>query len=290
MTAPVLIDYSYQFGATGIVIGGAAFADGTIIDVTGVTGLDQAPIRTSEATYEGRDGGILNAVHEDMRKVIVTGIIYGGTSPIQTLLEALKANYAPSAVAQPFYIQPGSITQRQVYAKSLGFNYPWSTDLRTNKVTFTITLQAEDPTIYGTTLYDTPGALQGVAPGHAYNYGYNYNYGSSVFIGQTYLVNNGTKPVGFYAIIRNPSAQVVNPRILSDTMSTQVTTSISAGSNDILIFDFYNESLLLNGSNRHASIGNEGWFLLQPGINSIRFQADSTAQVNVDYQFYDGYR
>lgn len=290
MTAPVLIDYSYQFGATGYVIGGSAFADGTLIDVTNVSGLDQAPIRTSTATYEGRDGGILNAIHEDMRKVIVSGTIYGGSNPIQILLEALKANYAPSPLAQPFYIQPGGITQRQVYAKSLGFNYSWTTALRTNQTPFTITLQAEDPTIYGTTLYDVPGALQGAAPGYVYNNNYNYSYGSGVFIGQTYLVNNGTKPCGFYAIIRNPTAQVTNPRILSDTMSTKVTTNISAGSNDVLTFDFYNEALILNNAGRHAAVINEGWFQLQPGVNSVRFQADSTAQVNVDYQFYDGYR
>jgi hypothetical protein len=290
LTAPVLIDYSFQFGATGYVIGGAPFADGTLIDVTSVTGLDQAPIRTSTATYEGRDGGILNATHEDMRVVIISGIIYGGSSPVQTLLEALKANYAPSSLAQPFYIQPGGITQRQIYAKSLGFKYPWDAGIRTNKVPFTITLQAEDPTIYGTSLYDVAGALQGAAPGYGFNYNYPYSYGTSTFIGQTYLVNNGTKPCGFYAIIRNPTSQIVNPRILSDTVSAQVTTTISAGSNDVLIFDFYRESLLLNNANRHTAIVNEGWFLLQPGINSVRFQADSTAQVNVDYQFYDGYR
>lgn len=291
MSAPILSDFSLQYGATGIVLNGAPLSDGTIIDVTDIGGLDSAPVRVISSPFEGRDGGVINAVFEDMRTIPITCMIYAGSTPINQTLEALKANFAPSDVAQPLYFQPGGITQRQLFAKSLGVKYNWTQAMRTGQTPAVITLQTEDPTIYGTSAYSVLASLVGstAMPGYKFNRLWSYTFGGAVKIGQQFLTNAGTKETGFLATITGFA--VTNPRIIGDTVGgATVRLNLTAGSSDTLVFDFYNQAVILNGSTRHAAVTQEGWFKLQPGVNSVRLQSDSTTAASIVYSYFDAYR
>lgn len=291
MTAPVLDAYALQYGITGILLNGAPLPDGTTIDITDISGLDSAPAKSSSATYEGRDGGILHAVNEDMRQIVITGTIYAGSNSIFVTLEALKDNFALTDTAKPLYLQPYGVSPRMVNCKSLGVKYSWTTAMRTGNTPIVITLQAEDPTIYGVSQYNVQGYLitPAATPGYTFSHPWPYSFGGGNPVGQTLLTNAGTKPTGFYATLQNQS--VTNPRIISDTAGGLfVSTSLTVGSSDVLVFDFYNQTLLLNGQSRHASVQNEGWFQLLKGSNSIRFQADSSTPALINYTYYDAYR
>lgn len=289
MTAPVLDAYSCQYGVTGLLLNGVAFPDGTIIDITNIDGLDSAPAKSSTASYEGRDGGILNAVNEDMRTIVITGMVYAGTNSVFVTLEALKDNFALSDTAQPLYLQPYGVSPRMVNCKSLGVKYSWSTAMRTGTTPIVITLQAEDPSIYGTNQYMVQGNLITAAVGYSWSRPWSYSFGGGNPVGLTLLTNAGTKPTGFYATIQNQA--VTNPRLISDTAGELfVSTNITIGTTDRLVFDFYTQSLFLNGQSRHAAVVNEGWFSLAKGQNSIRFQADSSIAATINYTYYDAYR
>lgn len=291
MTAPVLDDYALQFDFTGLLMNGDPLPDGTIIDVTQIDGLDSAPAKQSTASYEGRDGGILNAFNEDMRKPVISGTIYAGSNPIFQTLDILKQNFEIGTDPKPLFFQQEGTDLRQVFCKSLGFNYSWTAAMRTGTTPFTITLQAEDPTIYGTAQRTFTGALQtpSTTPGYQWSRAWSYSWGGGNPIGLTLLPNLGTKYVGFTATLQNQAC--TNPRIICDTQpGKQVTTDLTVGSADIVVFDFFTQSLYLNGQSRHGAIDIENWFKLQRGLNSVRFMADSVSSAQVTYSYYDGYR
>lgn len=291
MTAPTLLDYSFQYGVNGIVLNGAPFTDGTIIDIENVQGLDSAPAKEQDSSLDGRDGGIVYAEYEDVRPISLTGTVYGGSIPIMTTLEALKANFALSKTAQPLFIQPGSISARLVNCKALGCKYDWTTALQYNVAPIVFNLKAEDPTIYGTSVYSILGNLipAGSTPGYTFPRTFSYTFGGGgISTNAVTLINNGTKSVGFTATITQQAC--VNPRLISDTVGKSVTTSLTVGSSDTAVFNFFTEKLSLNGSPRGSAVVNEGWFKLRPGSNSLRFQADSTTPATITFSFSDGYR
>lgn len=291
MTSPVLDDYAFQYGNSQVIINGLPSPDGSIIDITDVEGLDSAPNKTSTASYEGRDGGILNAFHEDMRIIKLTGTLYGSpTTSIFQTLDVLKMLFATGQDPQPLYFQQEGTNLRQVFAKALGVNYSWTAAMRTGQTPIVINLQAEDPTIYGVTEYTPQGFAQtpNSVPGYAWSRAWSYSWGGGSPVGLTFLTNNGTKYTGFKATLMGQAC--TNPQIISDTESSVVDTNITVGSNDTLVFDFYNQVLLLNDQARGGAVVNEGWFKLQPGINAIRFLCDSNTPASITYDFFDGYR
>lgn len=285
---PTLTDFAFQFGDTGITLNTDPLPDGTILDINDVQGLDMSFIKSSTISYDGRPGGLIHAKHDDIRKIVIAGTLIAGSIPIMQTLEALKANFALGDTPQSLYFQAPGVGQRQVFCKSGGVTYSWNQAMRSGSTPISFTLFAEDPKIYGVTLNMVTGQLAPPFPGYGWNRPWPYSFGGGGIVGHTLLTNNGTRPAGFKAIIQN---QVVgNPRFLSDTTGKLVsTTNLGVGSTDTLIFDFYNQTVILNGLTRHAALASEGWFDLQPGVNSIRFQADSTNNATVQYQYYDTY-
>jgi hypothetical protein len=290
VTTPVLDDFGFQYGTSGLVLNDLALGDGTYLDITQVDGLDSAPAKNSSASFEDRDGGVINAVFEDIRKIKIAGTLYAGSNPLFQTIDLLKANYAIGQDPQPLFFKQWGTLLRQVFCKSLGFNYSWTAVMRTGQTPFSIDLQAEDPTIYGTTLNTPVGVLQpsGSQPGYSWSRPWSYSWGGGIPFGQTLLTNNGTKYGGFYATIQNYA--VTHPRIISDTANSYVSTSLTIGSTDVLVFDFYNQSLFLNGQSVHAAVVNEGWFKLLPGVNSVRLLSDSSTAAQITYSYYDAYR
>jgi hypothetical protein len=293
MTAPVLADYSFQYGDSGILLNGDPLSDGSILDITQIDGLDSAPLKTSTASYEGRDGGIINAFNEDMRQPVITGTLYGGSDPIFQTIDMLKDNFAPrdDGEPQPLYFQQEGTDLRQLFCKPLGFNYSWTAAMRTGTTPFTIKFQAEDPTIYGTDFQSIQGTCltPNSVPGYAWSRAWSYSWGGAASVGTSQLFNNGNKYTGFYADIMGQAC--TNPVIACDTQPGMfVSTNITIGAQDTLRFDFYNQALLLNGQSRGNSVLNEGWFFLKKGINQLRFSADSLTPANIQYQYFYGYR
>jgi len=295
MAVPVLGDYCYQFSDTGILLNSnsnAPVLGAPIYDIMKLSGLDLGNIRTSMKTSEGMDGGTVDNEFLDSRTVTIEGILFcHSAESIEAQLDALKANYQPGTADKPLYMKSPGTVQRVLYCKSLGVRYDVDQARRYNSTNFTIVLQAQDPVVYSSAVKSISGTLSSeVINGHGFDNAYDLSFGGITTAGNSVIVvNDGNKAVGALISLRGP---VTGPRLISDTVSKTLSfPSLAAStSSDIITIDLAKRTVKLNGVSRRMTVdGNEGWFLIQPGTNMLRYQATSTTVVPLDGTFRDGY-
>jgi hypothetical protein len=284
-------DYTFMFGNGGIVLNTEATATEPFVDVEEVTGLDMAEFRVTERVREGQDGGFIDAEFENMRTVIIKGTIYGSATNLHSFLDELKADYAPSRSSKPFYFVGDH--ERVVFAKSLGFNYPWSTDLRTGRIKFQIILKCEDPTVYDNhTVTSQSTGMAVIGTGRGYDKSFNYGYGAipDGAAGAVIVSNSGNKPVPGLIRITNASMPVVQ----NDNNGRWLAFNITLAEGDFLDIDLRNRTVMLNGTaNRRGTLkGGSRWFLLDPGITNLRFLGNpsGTSAPSMQVTHMSGYR
>lgn len=284
-------DATFQLTDTGVVINDDTVLNVPFIDVEVVTGLDNAPYRQTKRDHEGVDGGFMDAEFEQGRDISIQGILYANNNPIETFLDRLKANWAPSQVLLPLYIYTIETGLRVVYVKPLGCQYDWDALRRLGMAAITFTCYAEDPRIYSGTLQTTiipMGAT--VFSGFSFNLGFNFGFGgvSTTTDGQ-FVYNVGNRPAPVVMTIAGP---MVNPIIMNDTTSSVMQFNITLSSLDTLTIDTQYHTVRLNGTaNRRSTLLTPGWFMLQPdpiagaGANFIRFRgASGTGTLTVAYR------
>jgi hypothetical protein len=294
MVAPVLDDYAYMFTDAGVLLNGnnnSPVVGVPVYDVYKVTGLDLASVRTSMRIAEGEDGGTVESEFLDPRTLTIEGTLFCHSSEsIEAQLDALKSNFQPSTVDKPLYIKSPGVDQRVVFCKSLGVRYDIDQARRFNSTSFSVILQAQDPVVYGSTVKSFSGALSSeVINGHGFDHAYDLSFGGASSTGsQMSVVNAGTKAVGAIITLYGP---VTGPRIISDTVGVTLNmSSLVAGVSDIITIDLKRRTVKLNGASRRGTVAYEdGWFLLVPGTNILRYQASSSAVVPISGTYRDGY-
>jgi hypothetical protein len=249
--------------------------------------LDNVEYKVSQKDFDGRDGGIVTIDGRKMRSIEVSGFIYGGSSPLEPLLDTLKANFAPKNTIRPLYFTAWGINTRQVFCKALGMKYSWEAARRYNSTPFTISWVAEDPIIYGTTEKTTPIMQTGNQPGYTFSHAFNYSFGGLVTPASPLVVNAGNAEVGFLFEFSNASIQ--DPIIISATTNSAVSLNLTVAAQDAVVVDFYNEMVTVNGSARRNVVDSEGWFKLQPGENSIWLSGGSAGPSQGTVRYYDGF-
>lgn len=290
MVAPLLGDFGFQFRDDGIMIND----DNTVapfVDIKKVSGLDSAPFKIASRSADGRDGGYVQIEYEDIRKVIIEGEIHGSSTPIEPLLDALKANYAPRPAftpAQPLYFSVPGVQPRVVFGKSTGFRYSWESMRRWNSTPFTVEVLCEDPTIYSSGTKTVQGNLTVANNGYTFDHAFDYSFGGFTAPNFPVVTNDGNKPVGFLATFTGQT--LTNPRVTSITADSTLKLLLTLSALDTLVIDFYDEQIYFNGATRRKAVTEEGWFKLQPGGNTLTLQADSAVPAVVDISFRDGFR
>lgn len=151
MTVPTLTAEQYQYMDSGVLLNGGSTLP--FFDVTRVSGLDSAPIDAQPLNIPGRDGGFVDAPFESVRTVTVEGTVYASVTALETYLNSLKANFAPTVSDQPFYFRhDDTATVKMVNGKSLGFNYDKDSQRRLGIVDASFSIICGDPRIYSSTL------------------------------------------------------------------------------------------------------------------------------------------
>ena len=265
MATLLTTDLTFQYGDTGQILNTDPSGTNPFCDITTITGLSNAPVRLVEHAREGMDGGFIDASFENMRVITLEGSIFNVT---ETFLDALKANYAPSNSALPFYFQIPVVGVRVVFAKSLGITYALNNLRRLGQVAFQIQLKAEDPTIYGPQNTGTAN-IGGSSTGFGFPLRFPLGFGGVLSNNGTISINNsGNKPADATFVIYGP---ITNPAIYNSTTGQKVTFNITLGATDYLTVNLMNKTVILNGTTnrRGTMLGTSTWFLLQPGINAI---------------------
>lgn len=256
-------DYTYQFPETGIILNSNAVLP--FVDIYTIKGLDSSPYRITTHTREGMDGGFIDAEFEEMRTVILEGLIYADPSQIAPYLDSLKANFGPARLSQSFNFKEPGNSQRTLFAKSLGIKCDTDTLRRIGSAKIQFHLQAEDPTIYGPQSVTT-ATLASAITGRSYNKAYNYGYGGSSGAGLAYVNNTGNKYTGGTLRIYN----TLNPSVVMSsadgTVVGRLNFTIDVNDVNYLEISLRNRSIYLNGTaaRRDALNGGAQWFKFPP--------------------------
>lgn len=283
-------ELTFQLGSSGVVLNSDT-ASLPFVDITSVKGLDSAPFRQTERDWEGNDGTFMDAQFEKGRTVVLEGTVYADSSTIESYLDQLKANYAPSPDLQQFFFKAPGVTERFLFVKSLGCRYDWDIVRRTGQAEVQFMMFAEDPRIYDNTLLNYPVALGSqIYTGFGFSFGFNFGFGgvSSTADG-VYVNNTGNRPTPPVFVIEGP---VYNPRILNDTTGDEmIFTGITLAVGETLTVDAKYRTVKLNGSvNRRNTLTQPHWFFLEPGQNFIRYRAESALSSTLNIYYYPAYR
>lgn len=265
-----LSPYQFVYQDGGILLNDDALPSKPFVDIVRVSGLDNAPFRTTERDREGMDGGFADAEFEKSRTIVLEGTVYGPHTELYTYMESLKNNYAPVNQPQPFYFQPPSTSRRVVFCKSYGCKYDIDQAWRIGSSPIQLQLFAEDPTIYDDPTTQVSCSLPIEGTGRGYDKSYDYGYGGPNSGGSLTWINSGNRPGTGTIIITGP---IINPVITHDTSGSELEFNITIAAGQTLTVELRDHTVLLNGTanRRSALVNTSRWFLLQPGANSLRF-------------------
>src|SRR5215831_1073677 len=145
-----LNDYEFQLNDSGVRLNTTSAVP--FVDISKVSGLDNAPYRETIRDHEGADGSFIDAEFEKGRDVILEGVVYGNTANVEGYLDTLKSNFAPVTSPIPFYFKPGTVGERLIFVKPRGARYDWDAARRIGTTPIQFLMYAEDPRLYDSTL------------------------------------------------------------------------------------------------------------------------------------------
>lgn len=265
-------EYTFKLGDTGVVLN-ADDTTSTFVDISKISGLDSAPPRSTERDHEGADGGFMDAEFEKGRPIALEGTVYAVNTELQPYLDKLKANWAVSRTLVPLYFKTPGVTERVLFVKPLGCRYDFEQAARLDQADIQFQAFAEDPRVYDSTLVSV-NIYQGeqVTNGRSYPRSYPYGYGATTSIVGTNLTVDGNRPTPPVYTMTGP---IDRPRIVNETTGESMFFDISLSATDSLVVDVKNRTVLLNGQNRRSVLRYANWLFLQPGLNFIRYRADT---------------
>jgi hypothetical protein len=268
-------DLTFKLGDSGVILN--ADVGSYFVDIENVKGLDSAPFRTTERDHEGDDGGFMDAEFEKARDIVLDGTIYAPGSTMESYLDSLKENWAPSKTQVPFYFKAPGVNERLLFVKPLGMRYDWSSLRRTGQATVQFGAFAEDPRIYDSTLQTATLPLGAtVFTGFGFNLGFSFGFGGVSSLNDAVeVVVGGNRPTPPVIRINGP---IDNPRLISDTAGKEMLFSgLSLLAGEYVDVDMKNKTVKLNGTtNRRNTLVSPTWFFLEKGSNTLRLRASSS--------------
>lgn len=280
-------DFSYMLGDNGVILN----PDSTtlpFVDIDKINGLDNAPYRTTERDHEGTDGGFMDAEYEKGRSVILDGTLYADGNAVESFLDSLKANYAPSRVLIPFYFKKPGVNERFLKVKPLGCRYDVEAIRRMGQTAIQFSMFAEDPRIY-TAILNEQNIMQEpiIITGRSYNKSYSYSYGPPVDPAGGNILVGGNRPTPCIITIFGPASY---PRIINETLGSIMEFDLILADGDALTIDSQYHTVRLNGTNRRSALIAPSWFSLLPGNNYIRYRSQINGGSVLNIQYYDAWR
>lgn len=267
-----LTDYTFRLGDAGVVLN-ANSNSLPFVDIIEVRGLDSAPFRETTRDHEGVDGGFMDAEFEKARSITLSGIVYANANSMETYLDTLKANYAPSRTLVPFYFSAEGSNERVLFVKPQGVRYDWDLDRRLGVARVQFNMYAEDPRIYATSEQSTNIELGSITTdGFGFPMSMPLGFGATVEVGSSKTVlNAGNRPTPAEFTIFGP---VTDPKIINLTSSKTLDFRIVLSASETLVINSYYRTVRLNGTNnRRNALLTPDWFDLDPGETTFKYEA-----------------
>ncbi len=251
---------------------------------TEIDGLELPTVRTSSGNYAGRNGGYVGAQFFSARDITLQGTVF--SSDVATL-ELTRRNLQAALLGGDVTlgIMTNAGNQYTVYCNLLDFQMPIQQGLFS--APFKIELLAPDPTIYENDATSLPATLTPImSSGFVLPATFPIAFPAATL--PTTVTNNGTVEV--YPIITLDGI-MTNPRITNNTLEQFFGATLVTSSDDELVINFAQRTVLLNGSNIFGDItSGSSWWAIQPGDNSISLTTDSTSDtVTGTIEWQSGY-
>lgn len=195
-----------------------------------------------------------------------------GPSAIQAARERLIV--AANAVRTTTLLTVNESPPKQAYVRMVGRPRIATTQLN-GKTEFEISLRAADPRKYATSLTISDTGVATPGDGRTYDLLFNRVYGASGSEGVLSAVNLG---IWFTPAKITFTGPVDQPGVEHVELNRTLKFDISLAEGDTLEVDLDTHDVILNGSaNRRNTMTIDSlWFLLLPGVNSLRFLGTPT--------------
>lgn len=281
-------DLTFKLGDSGVILNSDS-SGVPFVDVISVVGLDNAPYRETRREHEGADGGFMDAEFERGRDVLLNVDIYTDSGTMESYLDSLKANFAPSTSLVPFYFKAPGVDERLIYVKPLGLKYDWEQLRRTGQARGQFKMFAEDPRIYtANEQSETIPFSAGALTGFGFNLAFNFGFGGAASTDGVLVNNLGNRPSPPLFTIHGPCSE---PSIRDETYGNILSFNITLAASETLVVDTKYKTVRLDGTvNRRNTMTNYDWFFLQPGETFIRYGASTGTGSSLDLTFRSAWR
>lgn len=231
MAVPVLNTYQYQYMETGVLLNGSTSLP--FIDVKKVSGLDMPEIDVISMEYDSQHGGYVESKYVGMRTIVIDGLLYASPETADVTIDALITNFIPDGSDYPFFFKGAGIAQRYILCKPVGFNHDVDSLRSYGACAVQFQLKAGDVRKY---VDNADVTMVNNTNVNAPNLG-NIN---------SYPIFTITGAMTAISLTNNTTAKTLT-----------LTTTRIAG--DVVVVDFYNKSITINGV-RNSSVATGTWW------------------------------
>ena len=267
---------AYQVSYNGLTMG-----DGTVYDITGLTGFDALPTINQNDVDRLRDWGQYAGSYFSTGREMVLSIEISDTSDaaFRADIDALNAAVVPQsqtelpfAVNLPGWAQASRQSNVRVIDRTLALDYSYTRHYATCDITF----WATDPRIYDSTTQTTIITLPAYNAGAGWPIVWPTSWGASGTSGTASILNAGTFETRPLLTLTGP---VTNPTITNVTTGQFLTfTGLTMGAGDVLVVDLKGHTAILNGTTNERGLlsASSSWWTLAPGYTTVQYTANTT--------------
>ena len=283
-----MTDYTYAFGDSGFILNTDNASTFPFVDITDISGLDNAPIRQSTDEHEGMDGTYVDADFMSMRTIVLTGNLYTAINDPETVCDILKAQYGPGNGIQPFYFKSPSKSLRFVNAQGGGAKYDLDNNRGMGITPIQLTLFAGDPYVYDYPAnIDTANFVVPTGIGIGFNMRFNTGFGGTLTLPEVEVTNFGNNTAYPLITLNGP---LTNPVIVDSANGISMALSITLASSDTLVIDCRNKTIVLNQiSSRRSSYNGIQFPSVPPGTSDSFLLAASAGSGKISVVLYNTY-
>lgn len=252
-----------------------SFGQASDIAVAEHTGLDDLPVLlTSDVHRSQDDGSYLGFDYAGERVVTLKLMILGDEVTYRTLVDALRDAFSPRRSTElPLYFLGST---RLVFCRPTKRRPAFDHLNAAGFGVVDVELTATDPRIYDADLTTVSVPVATSSGGFTFPITFPLAFGSAGAGGTFQLDNigNWSSPLSIH--IAGP---VDNPRIEHVDQGKTLRFAGSLSATDYLDIDTANHSIVLNNqaSRRGWLTSDSAWFDIRPGINNLRYAANSVA-------------
>jgi hypothetical protein len=264
---------------------GLALGDGSPYLITQVEGLLDLPGLTTADRQRLRRHGLIPGDDFANGRTVVISLEISDEAGVDfdTAVTALMAATAPGSDEQPLVFQIPGVAgggKRQLMARPRRRSLPIGRDFYYKLPVAQIEFECTNPRILNRTLETATTSLPTAAGGLNFNLTFNASFGATSTSGLLNLTNQGTFDAPPQIRFDGP---VTNPRVENLTQDKRLQLDITLAAGEFLLLDAEARTVLLNGTaSRYNTLTTTSeWFDLQPGSNSLAFQASTPSSATI---------